>query len=116
MFEKLHQPFLLWWSNPEQELLNKLLREDIERAIDGLQEAFRTVLILVEVNGQSYAEVADMLGLPIGTVRSRLNRARSHLQRAAGLIGRRQDEEHMAKHHHGGHKRHDKISCEEVAP
>src|SRR4029450_351650 len=29
LFEKLHQPFLLWWSNPEQELLNKLLREDI---------------------------------------------------------------------------------------
>jgi RNA polymerase sigma-70 factor (ECF subfamily) len=100
LFEKLHQPFLLWWSNPEHELINKLLREDIERALDGLQEAYRTVLILVEINGHSYAEVADLLGLPIGTVRSRLNRARSLLQRAlwaqaqaAGLIERGRDKE-----------------------
>jgi len=100
LFEKLHQPFLLWWSNPEQELINKLLREDIERALDGLQDGYRTVLILVEINGCSYAEAADMLGLPIGTVRSRLNRARSLLQRAlwkhaqaAGLGGPARDED-----------------------
>ncbi len=100
LFEKLHQPFLLWWSNPEQELINKLLREDIEQALSGLQEGYRTVLILVEVNGCSYAEAADILGLPVGTVRSRLNRARSMLQRmlwkqaqAAGLIAPTRDEE-----------------------
>jgi RNA polymerase sigma-70 factor (ECF subfamily) len=93
LFEKLHQPFLLWWSNPEQELINKLLREDIERALDSLPEAYREVVILVEVSGYSYAEVAEMLDIPIGTVRSRLARARSMLQRAlwtqarsAGLI------------------------------
>src|SRR6266702_5977191 len=68
LFEKLHQPFLLWWSNPEQELINKLLREDIEQAVSGLPEDYRTVLVLVEINGCSYAEAADMLGLPIGTV------------------------------------------------
>lgn len=82
LFEKLHQPFLLWWSNPEQELINKLLGEDIERALDGLPHGFRDVVILVEVNGHSYAEVAEMIGVPIGTVRSRLSRARSMLQRA----------------------------------
>ena len=99
LFEKLHQPFLLWWSNPEQELINKLLREDIEQAVSGLPEDYRTVLVLVEINGCSYAEAADMLGLPIGTVRSRLNRARSQLQRAlwkhaqaAGLIVSARDE------------------------
>src|SRR5712691_9144482 len=70
LFEKLHQPFLLWWSNPEQELINKLLREDLERALDGIPEGYRTVVILVEINGHSYAEVADMLGVPIGTIRS----------------------------------------------
>jgi RNA polymerase sigma-70 factor (ECF subfamily) len=94
LFEKMHQPFLLWWSNPELELINKLLREDIEAAIDAIPAEFRTVLVLVELNGQSYAEAAEALGLPIGTVRSRLSRARSRLQRAlweqaqdAGLRG-----------------------------
>ncbi|MPZ11718.1 MAG: sigma-70 family RNA polymerase sigma factor, partial [Kiloniellaceae bacterium] len=82
LFERLHQPFLLWWSNPERELVNKLLRQDIERALDSLSVDFRTVVILVEINGHSYAEVAELLGVPIGTVRSRLSRARSHLQRA----------------------------------
>jgi RNA polymerase sigma-70 factor (ECF subfamily) len=38
LFEKVHQPFLLWWSNPEQQLLDKLRREDIERALDALPE------------------------------------------------------------------------------
>jgi RNA polymerase sigma-70 factor, ECF subfamily len=82
LFEKMHQPFLLWWSNPERELINTMLREDIERAFDEIPAAFRTVLILVELNGQSYAEAAEELGLPIGTVRSRLSRARSMLQEA----------------------------------
>lgn len=82
LFERLHQPFLLWWSNPEQELANKLLREDIERALDGLPADYRTVVVLVEINGYTYAEVADLLEVPIGTVRSRLSRARSLLQRA----------------------------------
>jgi RNA polymerase sigma-70 factor, ECF subfamily len=82
LFDRLHQPFLLWWGNPEQELVNKLLRSDIERAFDGLPVEFRTVIVLVEVEGCSYAETAEMLGLPIGTVRSRLSRARSLLQRA----------------------------------
>jgi RNA polymerase sigma-70 factor (ECF subfamily) len=82
LFEKMHQPFLLWWANPEQDLINKLLREDIERALDALSEGFREVVVLVEINGYSYAEVADILGVPIGTVRSRLARARSMLQRA----------------------------------
>jgi RNA polymerase sigma-70 factor (ECF subfamily) len=82
LFEKLHQPFLLWWSNPEQELINRLLREDLEHALDQLAEEYRTVVVLVEINGHSYAEAAETLGVPVGTVRSRLSRARSALQRA----------------------------------
>jgi RNA polymerase sigma-70 factor (ECF subfamily) len=82
LFERMHQPFLLWWSNPEQELLNKLLRDDIERALDSLPENFRTIVVLVDVEGYTYGEVAESLGIPIGTVRSRLSRARSILQRA----------------------------------
>lgn len=93
LFAKLHQPFLLWWGTPEQELLNKLLREDMEKAVDGLPEPFRLVLVLVEVQGWSYADAAAFLEVPIGTVRSRLNRARRLLQvalweqaRTAGLV------------------------------
>jgi RNA polymerase sigma-70 factor (ECF subfamily) len=82
LFEQLHQPFLLWWSNPEQDLINKLLRADLERALGNLPDGFRVIMVMVEIEGYSYAEVADMLGIPIGTVRSRLNRARSMLQRA----------------------------------
>jgi RNA polymerase sigma-70 factor (ECF subfamily) len=102
LFERLHQPFLLWWSNPEREFLNKLLREDIERALDALPEGFRAVVILVEVEGYAYAEAADLLRVPVGTVRSRLSRARSLLQRtlwdqaqAAGVIARTRNEEHV---------------------
>lgn len=93
LFEQLHQPFLLWWSTPEQDLVNKLLREDLERALHSLPDGFRAVVVLVEIEGYTYAEVADMLGLPVGTVRSRLSRARSLLQHAlwrqaleAGLV------------------------------
>jgi RNA polymerase sigma-70 factor (ECF subfamily) len=82
LFEELHQPFLLWWSTPEQDLINKLLREDLERAFDQLPAPFREVAVLIEINGNSYAEAAALLGVPVGTVRSRLSRARAALQRA----------------------------------
>lgn len=82
LFERLHQPFLLWWGNPEQELLDKLLRADIETALDRLPEEFRLVVVMVELWGLSYAEAAATLDIPVGTVRSRLNRGRSLLQSA----------------------------------
>lgn len=93
LFEQLHQPFLLWWSSPEQELLNKLLREDIERALDALSDPLREVVVLVDVEGFCYAEVGELLHIPVGTVRSRLSRGRAALQRSlwrtareAGLV------------------------------
>jgi RNA polymerase sigma-70 factor (ECF subfamily) len=82
LFEKIHQPFLLWWGNPERELINKLLREDIERALDALADGFRTVVVLAEIEGYTYAEIAEILHVPVGTVRSRLNRGRAMLQKA----------------------------------
>jgi RNA polymerase sigma-70 factor (ECF subfamily) len=82
LFEKLHQPFLLWWGNPEETAITNLLREDIERALDALPDAHRVVVVLVDVEGCSYPEAAETLGVPVGTVRSRLNRARGQLQRA----------------------------------
>jgi RNA polymerase sigma-70 factor, ECF subfamily len=82
LFEHLHQPFLLWWSNPEQAFLRRLLREDLERAVEGLPEDFRVVVTLCDVQGFSYREIAQTLQLPIGTVKSRLSRGRSLLQQA----------------------------------
>jgi RNA polymerase sigma-70 factor (ECF subfamily) len=94
LFEQMHQPFLLWFSNPEQAFLDKLLREDIEKALESLPEHHRIVVLLADVEELGYAEIADVLGVPIGTVRSRLARARAALQKllwqqaqACGLHG-----------------------------
>jgi RNA polymerase sigma-70 factor (ECF subfamily) len=82
LFERLHQPFLLWWGSTEQEFLDRLLREDLEKAVDALPEPYRVVVVMADVQGLSYQEIADALGVPIGTVRSRLARGRALLQRA----------------------------------
>lgn len=82
LFERLHQPILLWWGNPELEFLNGLLRADLADAIGGLPGIFREVVVMVDVEGMAYREVAEVLKTPIGTVRSRLARGRSLLQKA----------------------------------
>jgi RNA polymerase sigma-70 factor (ECF subfamily) len=85
LFEKLHQPFLLWWGNPEQQFLDRLLREDLERAVAALPEPFGDAVVLVDLEGCTYAEVAETLDVPIGTVRSRLARGRAMLQKTLWL-------------------------------
>ena len=81
LFERLHQPFILWWGRPEQEFLDKLLREDLERCVDALPDPYRVVVVMADVQGMSYREIAETLRVPIGTVRSRLARGRSLLQK-----------------------------------
>ena len=81
IFERMHRPVLLWFATPEQEFLDALLREDLDRALAALPEYYRIVVVLADVEGLKYGEIADTLGVPIGTVRSRLARARSALQR-----------------------------------
>jgi len=88
IFERLHQPFLLWFANPEQEFLDKLLREDLDRALAALPEHYRVVVVLADVEGLTYGEIAEALDVPVGTVRSRLNRARSALQRTLWTVAR----------------------------
>lgn len=82
VFEQMHQPFLLWFSNPEQAFLDKILREDLDRALVALPDCYRVVVILSDLEEFSYPEIAATLEIPIGTVRSRLARARSALQKA----------------------------------
>lgn len=88
LFEKLHQPFLLWWSAPEQSFLNQLLKKDIQKALDRLPDEFRITMVLVEIEGYSYQQTAELLDIPMGTVRSRLNRARALLQHTLWTQGR----------------------------
>lgn len=66
--------------NPEEVLLANLMDADVKSALDSLPDAFREVVILADIEGFSYREIADMLHIPIGTVMSRLHRGRRQLQ------------------------------------
>ncbi len=66
--------------NPEEALLNSLMDADVKGALDSLPETFRNVVILADIEGFSYKEIAEILGIPIGTVMSRLHRGRRQLQ------------------------------------
>jgi len=74
--------FLDWWANPERRVQNDLLGEQIAAAIEDLPEVFRTTILLVNVDGLSYDEAAAALGVPPGTVRSRMKRGRTLLQKS----------------------------------
>lgn len=74
--------FLVWWSNPERAYFNELLGDQLLTAIDELPDAFRSVIVLVNVEGFTYDETAEVLGIPPGTVRSRMKRGRTLLQKA----------------------------------
>lgn len=74
--------FLTWWAEPEREFYNNVLGEQIMQAIGDLPEAFRATILLVNVDGLTYDEAAEALGVPAGTIRSRMKRGRTLLQKA----------------------------------
>jgi RNA polymerase sigma-70 factor (ECF subfamily) len=57
-------------------------KETLRRALDRLAPEFREVIVLRELQGLSYKEISEVAGIPVGTVMSRLSRARAHLQEA----------------------------------
>jgi RNA polymerase sigma-70 factor (ECF subfamily) len=61
---------------PERILLRQTLDADLQAALDALPDAFREAVWLRDVEEFSYAEIAEMLGIPIGTVMSRISRGR----------------------------------------
>lgn len=65
---------------PGVALLAETLDEELEQALERLPEAMRVCVVLVDMEGLDYAEAAKALNVPIGTVRSRLSRARLQLQ------------------------------------
>ena len=64
----------------QEKIFGGLLEDDVARAIEFLPEDFRTVVILCDIEGLSYEEIADFVDCPIGTVRSRLHRGRKMLR------------------------------------
>jgi len=66
----------------EESLMEILPDSKVKQALDGLPENFRMPIILADVEGFSYKEIAEMLRIPIGTVMSRLHRGRKAMQKA----------------------------------
>ena len=66
--------------DPERDALAPLLEAEVRRALDELPEEFRLAIVLSDVEGLTYKEIADVMGCPVGTVMSRLHRARKLLQ------------------------------------
>ena len=63
----------------EKDIYDNLLDDELSGAITSLPEDFRTVVILADIEGFTYEEIADFIDVPVGTVRSRLHRARKML-------------------------------------
>jgi RNA polymerase sigma-70 factor (ECF subfamily) len=66
----------------EAEVIRSMPDEDVQKALEALPEGFRLAVLLADVEGFSYKEIAQILGIPIGTVMSRLHRGRRALEKA----------------------------------
>jgi RNA polymerase sigma-70 factor (ECF subfamily) len=75
-------------NNPEEEFLQTVLHGDVDRALRALPLVYREAVILADLEGLSYREVSEVLRCPVGTVMSRLSRARHLLQRSLAGFAR----------------------------
>ena len=66
--------------NPHEYLEHRELGSQIEQAIGGLRAEYRTAVILRHVEGYAYDEIADIMDVPLGTVKTYLHRARAELR------------------------------------
>lgn len=80
LFEQVGMSSFTDGGTPEKSFINKITKEKIHQAINELPEDFRTALALCDINEFSYAEIAAITQVSIGTVRSRIARARCLLQ------------------------------------
>jgi RNA polymerase sigma-70 factor (ECF subfamily) len=69
-------------ASAESEVLERIPDEDVQRALEELPENFRMAVLLADVEGFSYKEIAEIMDTPIGTVMSRLHRGRKALEKA----------------------------------
>jgi RNA polymerase sigma-70 factor (ECF subfamily) len=68
--------------SPEDLVLDRFTESDVKGAVESLPEPFRLAVVLADVEGFSYKEIAEILEVPIGTVMSRLHRGRRALEKA----------------------------------
>lgn len=66
--------------SPEEQVESRELEKAISHCIQGLPEEFRAVVVMIDVQGYDYAEVSEAIGKPLGTIKSRLARARLKLR------------------------------------
>ena len=65
---------------PGQEIQTDIVNKIINDAVDQLSEKFKIVIVLRDIQGLSYEDISEIINVPIGTVKSRINRARLQLQ------------------------------------
>src|SRR5690606_21623097 len=68
--------------DPERRFFSSFIDEEVARAVERLPPVFREVVVLSDIEGLSYAEIAEVVAVPTGTVKSRLYRGRRMLQRS----------------------------------
>jgi RNA polymerase sigma-70 factor (ECF subfamily) len=73
--------------SPEEEVLEHFTEAEVKAAVEALPEQFRMAVLLADVEGFSYKEIAEILDIPIGTVMSRLHRGRKALQKTLHDFG-----------------------------
>jgi RNA polymerase sigma-70 factor (ECF subfamily) len=75
-------------SHPEEEFLQTVLHGDVDRALKALPLAHREAVILADLEGLTYREIAQVVDCPIGTVMSRLSRGRARMRQLLGRFAR----------------------------
>jgi len=71
---------IMYQGSPETEILSGVLDQEVSKALFELPDEYSTVIALSDIEGISYKEISEILGIPIGTVRSRLSRGRRLLR------------------------------------
>ena len=91
--ENLEENVLLKEINtPESELMSQQIAQTVNQTLDALPEELRTAIVLREIDGLSYEEIANIMNCPIGTVRSRIFRAREAIsEQLRPLLGTSKD-------------------------
>lgn len=82
---------------PEEQMVRRETREQVQRAIDNLPKEHKVIIVLREIQGKTYKEIANVLGLNIGTVKSRISRARQSLKEELMLKGELELESNVKK-------------------
>lgn len=102
LFEQVSNSNFTDDGTPEKSFISKITKEKIHQAINELPDEFRTTLILCDIEGFPYAEIAAITQVALGTVRSRIARARSSLQKKLwiyagdmGITSKQKDKEHV---------------------